>query len=129
MDKALAGIRDQKGLKGVTAGKLTWRAGPYGKKEFSFSMRNRLRENVKNVHYYVIFYDELGDPIDVIETWFTTQIPAGLAKRVKYPDRNPYIKYPDGVLDFGFLGLGVDNDVYELTKRVEFRILDFEIAR
>ena len=127
----LAGIGDQKGLKGVTAGKLTWRAGPYGKTEFSFSMRNRLRENVKNVHYYVIFYDELGDPIDVIETWFTTQIPAGLAKRVKHPDRNPYIRYPDGVPSFVFSvsGLAVDNDVYELTKRLEFRILDYEIVK
>lgn len=98
---------------------------------FSFSLRNHLREDVKNIHYYVIFYDELDDPIEVLDTWFTTQIPAGLAKRVKSRDRNPYIRYPDGVPSFVFSvsGLAVDNDVYELTKRLEFRILDYEIVK
>ena len=104
----LANIGGQKGLEGVTAGKLIWKVGPFGK-GVSFSMRNHLRENVKEVHYYVIFYDELGDPIDVLETWFTGTIPAGLAKRVSSPT--------------------VLSDVYELTKRVEFRILDYEIVR
>jgi len=52
-------------------------------------MRNHLRENVKEVHYYVIFYDELGDPIDVLETWFMDTIPAGLAKRVRYQNGSP----------------------------------------
>ena len=107
----LANIGGQKGLEGVTAGKLTWGVGGLlsTEKGVSFSMRNQLRENVKNVDYYVIFYDELGDPIDVLEKWFTGPIPAGLAKRVHF--------------------LAVPPDVYELTKRVEFRILDFEIVR
>ena len=87
----LANIGGQKGLEGVTAGKLTWNVGSFGSggKSISFSMRNHLRENVKEVHYYVIFYDELGDPIDVLETWFTGTIPAGLAKRVRYKKDNP----------------------------------------
>ena len=111
------------GAKGVTADKLTWRKIDIGLSiRFSFSMRNRLRENVENVHYYVIFYDGLGDPIDVLETWFTDPIPAGLAKRVQYQNGSPKNR------DF-FHRLEVTEDVYELTKRVEFRILDFEIVR
>ena len=130
-------------VEGVTGGKLSWRmAGMYdpGDWFFSFSLRNHLREDVKNVHYYVIFYHELGDPIDVLETWFTTQIPGGLAKRVKSKDSNPHIR-PNVNRDesiesklvlpplLNYSNLAVDNDVYELTKRVEFRILDYEIVK
>ena len=96
-------------VEGVTGGKLVWGRSSYDGRRFSFSLRNHLREDVKNVHYYVIFHDELDDPIDVQGT--TTSyipIPAGLAKR---------------------FSIKVSEDVYGLTKRVEFRILDFEIVR
>ena len=130
-------------VEGVTGGKLSWRrAGTYdpGDWFFTFSLRNHLREDVKNVHYYVISYDERGDPIDVLETWFTTQIPGGLAKRVKSKDSNPHIRHDvnkDGSIESklvlppppNYSNLAVDNDVYKLTKRVEFRILDYEIVR
>ena len=56
-------------FEGVTGGKLTWRRAAIHEYEdwfFSFSLRNHLREDVKNIHYYVIFYDELDDPIDVL---------------------------------------------------------------
>ncbi len=101
-------------VKGVSGGKLTWRyhaaLGPY-----AFSLRNHLRENVKNVYCFVIFYDVQGDPIDIDVVHFQDPIPAGLAKRVTSE---------------------VDGSVQELTTRqgaktphtkVEFRILDFEI--
>ena len=100
---------------GVTGGKLTWEYeyGQYG--SYAFSLRNQLRENVRNVYCFVIFYDTQGDPIDVDVVHFRDPIPAGLAKRVKSE---------------------VDGSVQELTTRlrsktphtkVEFRILDFEI--
>ena len=118
----LANFRND-GTAGVTAGKLTWQKNSFDLEiSFSFSMRNRFRENVENVHYYVIFYDELGDPIDVLETWFSGPIPAGLAKRVQYQNGSPKNR------NF-FHRLGVTRDLYELTKRVEFRILDYEIVR
>ena len=129
----LTNLGGQKGLEGVTAGKLTWQEGSGSlyspKHQFTFSIRNRLREDVKNVHYYVIFYDELDDPIDVLDTWFTSLIPAGLAKRVKFWERNPYIEYQDSISFAGPAYFSVDDDVYELTKRLEFRILDYEIVR
>ena len=118
----LANFRSD-GTTGVTAGKLTWQKKSFDISiNFSFSMRNRLRENVENVHYYVIFYDELGDPIDVLETWFSGPIPAGLAKRVQYQNGSPKNRNY-------FHRLEVTEDVYELTKRVEFRILDYEIVK
>ena len=100
---------------GVTGGKLTWeyKHGQYG--SYAFSLRNQLRENVRNVYCFVIFYDTQGDPIDVDVVHLQNPIPAGLAKRVKSK---------------------VDGSVQELTThrgamtphtKVEFRILDFEI--
>jgi hypothetical protein len=95
-------------VEGVTGGKMIWATALSG--YYSFSLRNRLRENVRNVHYYVIFYDAEDDPIDVEVAQYKELIPAGLAKRV-----TP--------------SFGVHSSVRELTKRVEFRVLDFEIMQ
>ena len=90
-------------VEGVTAYKFAW--GIYG--SYSFSLRNRLRQNVKNVHYYVIFYDNLGDPIDVQIGRFMDMIPAGLARRTTR---------------------GSHSSININETSVEFRILDFEIV-
>lgn len=99
---------------GVTGGKLRWKYFYGG--NYSFSLQNRLRENVWDVYCFVIFYDSQGDPIDVDVVHFRDPIPAGLAKRVTSK---------------------VDGSVQELTTlpidaktphtKIEFRILDFEI--
>ena len=100
---------------GVTGGKLTWDTAAAQIGYYSFSLHNRLRENVKNVSCLLIFYDAQGDPIDVDVVQFQGLIPAGLAKRVES---------------------SVHPSVQELTTRigskaphtkVELRILDFEI--
>ena len=93
-----------KGTQGVTAGKLTW-----GFSHLNFSLRNHLRQDVDDVHFYVIFYDKLSDPIDVEIKKYSLTIPAGLAKRT-------FVE--------------VDSEVKNMVKdsgSVEFRILDFEI--
>ena len=104
-----------KSAEGVTGGKLVWRYTHIQGGDYSFSLRNQLRENVKNVYCFVIFYDTQDDPIEVDVVLFRDPIPAGLAKRVTSE---------------------VDESVQELTTRyglktphtkVEFRILDFEI--
>lgn len=84
---------------------------------YSFSLRNQLRESVVFAEFLVVFLDGDGHPVDVDRqtfgspkatlTPYTPQIPGGLAKRL-----------------FG----SVDRSVWELTKRVEFRILDFQVA-
>lgn len=48
---------------------------------YYFSLHNRLRQDVKNVRYRMILYDNLGDPIDVTDMTIWDVIPAGLAKR------------------------------------------------
>ena len=123
----LAGLGNQS-VEGVNGGKFTWVVGylnsnHYARLDYTFSMRNRLRESVKNVRYLVIFYDELGDPIDVIFDQFSGTIPAGLAKR-----------YKGEISDYSVKQLSTrteDRGLSTIIKEtyVEFRILDFEIVR
>ena len=105
---------------GVIGGQLIWKSGFYNAGvlggDYSFSLRNQLRENVKNVYLFVVFYDAQDNPIEVDAVQYRGSIPAGLAKRVTSK---------------------VDGSVQELTTRdlsvkphtkVEFRVLDFEIV-
>ena len=73
-------------VEGVSGGKFTWVVDAFYSSsgptlDYTFSLRNHLRESVKNVRYLVVFYDRLGDPIDVTFEQFSEVIPAGLAKR------------------------------------------------
>ena len=111
----LAGLGGRS-VEGVTGGKLTWTYTAMQSGNYAFSLRNRLRENVRNIYCFVIFYDVQDDPIDVDVVQFQGLIPPGLAKRVTSK---------------------VHKSVQVLTTRtmsakphtkVEFRILDFEIV-
>jgi len=101
---------------GVVGGHLTWEYSVVQSGNYSFSLRNQLRENVKDIYCLVIFYDDQGSPIDVDVVQYWGLIPAGLAKRVTSK---------------------VDGSVQKLTTpygsmsprtKVEFRILDFEVT-
>jgi len=101
---------------GVIGGQLTWTYKQHQAGDYALSLRNKLRDNVRNVYCLVIFYDAHGNPIDVDVVQYRGLIPAGLAKRVTS---------------------SVDGSVQELTTpagsasprtKVEFRILDFEIV-
>jgi len=88
---------------------------------FSFSVRNKLREDVARVYGLVVFYDLRGEPIDVYHINYRGVIPAGTAKRIKdYVDQSverlncpgrpsPYLTAPPRAP----------------KGKVEFRILDF----
>jgi trypsin-like peptidase len=98
--------------KGVVGGQLTWALpGNEFSGSYSFSLRNQLRESVKNIYCLVVFRDVQGNPLDVDVVQFNGVIPAGLAKRVTN---------------------SVHGSIGVLTKwkgsAVEFRILDFEIV-
>jgi len=98
-------------VEGVTGGMIQWhyiglRSEYYG---YSFSLRNRLREDVRNVRCFAIFLDDQGNPIDTRDVEFAGIIPAGLAKRVT--------------------GKTVHESVKNLTKQVEFRVVDFDIVQ
>lgn len=115
--RSLLGDLGGKGTEEVYGSKITFkRSGSFY--HISFSMRNKLHKNVNNIHYYIIFYDELSNPIDVIEARFESTIPAGLAKRVRFKDRQGKQHV-----------LGIQSDVLELAKKVHIRVLDYEIVR
>ena len=97
---------------GVVGGQFAWQTPNYQYAgEYSFSLRNQLRENVKNVYCLIVFRDTQGSPLEVDVVRFNNVIPAGLAKRITSH---------------------VDGSIGVLTKwqgsAVEFRILNFEIA-
>ena len=105
-----------KNSESVSGGKLTWKYPQTQTGDYAFSLRNHLRENIRNVYCFVIFYDVQSEPIDVDIVYFRDLVPASLAKRVKSR---------------------VDSTVQTLTTqpgkmiphtKVEFRILDFEIV-
>jgi len=102
------GGRSTEGVVGVH---FAWNAPGEWCEVYSFSLRNQLRESVKNVYCLVVFTDSKGSPIDIDVVRDSGVIPAGLAKRVKSR---------------------VDGSIGQLTKwsssAVEFRILDFEIV-
>lgn len=83
---------------------------------YTFSLQNRLQQQVKNVWCLLVFYDDRSEPIDVDLVQCKDAIPAGLAKR---------------------LTSEVDQSVQKLTTqkgsatphtKIEFRILDFQIV-
>lgn len=101
-----------KSSEGVVGGHLAWNLpGNKFSGSYSFSLRNQLREPVKNVHCLLVFRDAQGTPLEVDIVKFNGIIPAGLAKRVTSR---------------------VHESIGVLTKwrdtAVEFRILDFEIV-
>lgn len=117
------------GVEGIIGGKFTWVNDSISSRDlgYTFSIQNRLRESVKNVHYLVIFYDKSGDPIDVTFDQFEGIIPAGLAKRHK-----------GEVSDYSVRKLSTERESYGISLPapfyveetfVKFRILDYELVR
>lgn len=130
---------NNKNVERITGGKFQWdvifrsnfrsnifRSNPESGDQlrYTFSLRNQLRENVRNVHYLVIFYDVVGDPIDVTFEQFSGIIPAGLAKRLNGRVSDSSVKEQSSRYKYDEL-LG---PIIESTY-VKFRILDYEIVR
>jgi hypothetical protein len=84
--------------------------------DFSFSLKNQLREAVRDVYVLVIFYDAQDSPLDVSVVRFNGLIPAGLAKRVS------------GRTDQSVQQLTTPRRSATPSTKLEFRILDFQIV-
>jgi len=104
----LADLGDR-GTEGVVVSQLKWSKWGFlsGSQFYSFSLRNQLREAVKDVHYLVVFYDKDENLIHFDNYLSKGIIPGGLATRIENTMRD---------------------DVLRLTERLEFRVLDFRIA-
>jgi hypothetical protein len=83
---------------------------------YSFSLKNQLREAVRNVYVLVIFYDPYDSPLEVNIITYSDLIPAGLAKRVS------------GRTDASVQKLTTPSRRAATYTKLEFRILDFEIV-
>lgn len=75
--------------------------------DYTFSLKNQLNQDVRNVYCLTVFFDKDNNPIDVDVIKYSRLIPAGLAKRIKSK---------------------VDASVVGVAKSAQFRILDFEIV-
>jgi S1-C subfamily serine protease len=111
-------------IEGVLGGSFTWSNQLYESNgAYSFTLRNQLRETVKNVHCMVVFYDRSGSALETDLLILKEIIPAGLGRRVK------------GSVDASVKRLTTppskDNrylSSFAPSTKVEFRILDFEIV-
>lgn len=93
--------------------------------EYSFSLVNKLREPVQEIHCLVVFYDVQGNPIDVSITGYSGIIAGGLAKRVKGRVDNSVEKLNNPTPAFP----NVPNPPRRPRGKVEIRVLDFQIAQ
>jgi S1-C subfamily serine protease len=114
------------GVEGLTGENFTWDSAAilrFG--DYSFSLRNRLRDPVKDVYYLAVFYDTAGNPIDVDLQYVKEIIPGALAKRVKGQVDETVEK-----LNSPYSGWQEVPEPPRRPKgRVEFRILDFKILQ
>jgi len=117
-ERSIIGALGDPSVQGVIGEKFAWRypGGLETSGDYSFSLRNQLREAVRDVECLVVFFDEDEKPIDVDRIRFSGVIPGGLAKR---------------------LTGNVDSSVRRLTPyvtaggghyNIEIRILDFRFA-
>ena len=105
-------------VEGVTAGKFKYSRYNSNGRIVQFSFRNRLRKDVKNVRCLLIFYDELGGPIQAYEKGFEfTKVLSGLASRASFFITTDV---------WSMCCYGIDDPI--TAGRIEFRILDFDIV-
>lgn len=75
--------------------------------DFSFSLKNQLRNSVMNIECLVIFYDDNGEPLETVPVVFKGEIYPGMTKRVT-----------EG---------RADKSLQSLAKRIEIRVLNFNL--
>lgn len=87
--------------------------------DYTFSLRNKLRDTVTNVQGLIVFYDSSGLPIDIDTfggSFRRITIPGGLAKR------------QTGVVDGSVQELTTRGSSKTPSTKIEIRILNFDIV-
>src|SRR5262249_40311126 len=114
-----------------------------GRREFSFSLHNKLAQDVANVQGLVIFYSPEGESLDIFRINLEDTVAAHTAKRVTGSVDQSVQRLSESIWDWDntshvwrrFTG-NLDEDVpakHKITKtetrkgKVEFRILDFSL--
>jgi hypothetical protein len=109
-----------RGTEGIMGFSLIWNTTSQYKPDgflggYTFSLRNDLRETVKNIQCLVIFYDSDGNPIDVDLINYDQNIPPGLARRIS------------GNVNGSVQRLTTDETDTKPKTKVEIRILGFSL--
>jgi hypothetical protein len=110
--RSILGELGGRSTEGVVGGQLLWDMAGY----YTFSMRNQLRNSVKDIVCLVVFYDSSNMSIEFDLVRYEGIIPAGLSKRVKS-------KVHDSIVTL--TGGGIDKPA---KTKIEFRVLDFQIV-
>lgn len=110
---------------GVTGGKFLWESefgGPMLGSGYSFTVSNHLGQPVEDIYGLVIFYAQDGTPLDAETFDYRGEIPPGLGRRIT-GGADPSVKE--------MTTAHASTMTYSLTPstKVEFRILNFEIAK
>lgn len=82
---------------------------------YSFSLRNKLRESIRNVVCLVVFHNDKGEALDIDLVTYEGVIPGGLAKRVR------------GNVD-GSVKMLTSGQAETPKTKIEFRVLSFDIV-
>lgn len=115
-DKSILDDLGSRSTEGVIGAQLTWEYTASQSGDYTFSLRNQLRQPVKEIYCLIVFYDSRGEPMDFDIVQYRGVIPAGLAKRVRGK--------VDGSVQKMTSGLG-----YSIPQtKIEFRVLDFQIT-
>ena len=108
----------------MTGGQLTWQDQLFESDgRFSFTLHNNLHDSVKNIYCLVAFYDRYDRPVDIAVTRYAGTIPGGLGKRITGEVDSSVKRLTTNVSS--------DNEYMSAlvpSTKVEFRILDFQIA-
>lgn len=98
----------------------------------NYSIRNTLRQSVKDVKLLFIFYGPDRQPVHVVDRSFKGVIPARLAKRsnVKLSSDVASISFGKDVLSISFGKTGPYDRVLDINRNINFeaRVLDFKIV-
>jgi S1-C subfamily serine protease len=123
----LGRIGNERPLAGVVGENLTYDSGILQQGEFSFSLHNKLRDNVTRVYGVIIFHDVRGQPIDVYPISYGGMIPAGTAKRIR-GQVDPSVERLNAPMTDDFFYGSRPLEPRPPKGNVELRILDFTVA-
>jgi len=107
---------------GVLIENLIWDSKFFIDGYFSYTIKNRLREPVKDVEGLFIFYDLNGNPIDFKKFSCTSTIPGGLGKRVNG-------RVDKSVKRLSTRALPGYNNSHDRPEKIEYRILSFDVIK
>ena len=109
---------------GVVGANLTYDTSSVPNGAYSFSLVNKFREPIRDVYCLVVFYDVQGNPLDVAMVRHNGIIPGGLAKRIAGRVQESVEKLNNPTPAFPY----VPDPPRRPKGKIEFRILDFQIA-